>query len=173
MSAKRPVDEISGGTSETAAAALASPTAQPTDEQLDLLLPSEGFEVVPPPTTQPLSVTNPVKMSAADVDAFFIARLGPFDQAYDVMCKMQIDELEDLQADVAEWLNAVLKTGKFTAANVLRELSDGVDLCRLAEVIDGAEIEQRKADKKAGKNTAGKDSFRGYNSPGFGVGGVR
>jgi len=97
MSAKRPVDEISGGTSETAAAALASPTAQPTDEQLDLLLPSEGFEVVPPPTTQPLSVTNPVKMSAADVDAFFIARLGPFDQAYDVMCKMQIDELEDLQ----------------------------------------------------------------------------
>ena len=33
---------------------------------------------------------------ADQVDAFFGARLGPFDQAYDVMCKMSIDELEDL-----------------------------------------------------------------------------
>ena len=93
MATKRPAE----GTSETVAAALASADAvQPSDDQLDLLLPSEGYEVVPPPS-HPLTITNPTRMSAAEVDAFFIARVGPFDKAYDVMCKMQLEELEDLQ----------------------------------------------------------------------------
>eukprot|EP00325_Prymnesiales_sp_UTEX-LB-985_P022368 CAMPEP_0174732920 /NCGR_PEP_ID=MMETSP1094-20130205/60297_1 /TAXON_ID=156173 /ORGANISM="Chrysochromulina brevifilum, Strain UTEX LB 985" /LENGTH=120 /DNA_ID=CAMNT_0015935497 /DNA_START=162 /DNA_END=524 /DNA_ORIENTATION=+ len=89
---------MSGGTAETVAAALTSTnvTQLPTDEQLDLLLPSDGFEVVAPPSTTPVN-SDPLKMSAAEVDLFFIARVGPFDQAYDVMCKMQLDELEDLQ----------------------------------------------------------------------------
>lgn len=86
---------MSGGTSETVAAALASTAAaQPTDAQLDLVLPTDGFEVVKPPT-QPSK--TPLQMSAAEVDAFFAARLGPFDQAYDIMCKMDLDELEGLQ----------------------------------------------------------------------------
>mmetsp|Transcript_1676 Transcript_1676/g.3837 ORF Transcript_1676/g.3837 Transcript_1676/m.3837 type:complete len:130 (-) Transcript_1676:181-570(-) len=94
---KRSVDSISGGTAETVAAALASADEQqPTDEQLDLLLPTEGFEVIPPPSIQPAS-SDPLKLSAAEVDSFFIARVGPFAQAYDVMCKMQLDELESLQ----------------------------------------------------------------------------
>ena len=90
---KRPAADISGGTSEHVTAALASTAAASfTDDQLDLVLPTDGFEVVPPPTT-----TNPLQMSAAEVDAFFVARLGPFEAAYDVMCKMPLDELEDLQ----------------------------------------------------------------------------
>mmetsp|Transcript_70619 Transcript_70619/g.139973 ORF Transcript_70619/g.139973 Transcript_70619/m.139973 type:complete len:131 (-) Transcript_70619:391-783(-) len=95
---KRAVGFMSGGTAETVAAALTSTnvTQLPTDEQLDLLLPSDGFEVVAPPSTTPVN-SDPLKMSAAEVDLFFIARVGPFDQAYDVMCKMQLDELEDLQ----------------------------------------------------------------------------
>jgi len=88
---------VSGGTSEAVAAALASTAAvQPTDEQLDLVLPNDGFEVVQRPA-QPASSSNPLQMSAAKVDAFFIARLGTFDEAYDVMCKMPLEDLEDLQ----------------------------------------------------------------------------
>jgi hypothetical protein len=95
MSTKRTADAISGGTSETVDALLTSTAAaQPTDDQLDLVLPTEGFEVAAPPTQK---TTNPLQMSAAEVDAYFVARLGPFDQAYDAMCKMKLDELEDLQ----------------------------------------------------------------------------
>ena len=57
------------------------------------MLPTEGFEVI---ARQPAS-SDPVKMSAAEVDAFFIARVGPYEKAYDVMCKMKLDELEELQ----------------------------------------------------------------------------
>ena len=96
MSAKRSAESISGGNSETVAAALASTTAtQPTDEQLDLMLPTDGFEVVAPPPKA--SSSSPLQMSAAEVDAFFTSKLGNFDQAYDNMCKMPLEELEDIQ----------------------------------------------------------------------------
>ena len=93
---KRPSESISGGTSESVAAALASESDVPqlTDEQLDLVLPTEGFEVVAPPSSQ---AKEPIKMSADEVEAFFSARLGPADEAYDKMCKMDMGELEQLQ----------------------------------------------------------------------------
>ena len=54
-SSKRSATEISGGTSESVAQTLSSAdNTAVTDAQLDLLLPTEGFEVLakPPPTEQ-------------------------------------------------------------------------------------------------------------------------
>ena len=96
--AKRPADSVSGGTFDTVAAALASSDSDapaPTDEQLDLLLPSDGFQVLAlPASTQ---AKEPIQMTADEVHAFFTSRIGAPDEAYDAMCNMDLNDLEELQ----------------------------------------------------------------------------
>ena len=95
-------------TPEDVAAALAAQdgVSQPSNEQLDLLLPSEGFEILSPPPPSaaaappaaPPEPTSLLGMSANEIDAFFITKFGASEDAqFDAMCKTELDELERLQ----------------------------------------------------------------------------
>ena len=115
----------SGGGLKRSADALESHSTL-TDEQLDKLLPSDGFEIVAPPAGGGSGGTDsggsgggdngsgggggsgsgggnesspePVFMSAEQVHAYFVAAIGPPEEAFEKMRKMKIADLEDLQA---------------------------------------------------------------------------
>ena len=95
--AKRSSDAVDG------AAVLASNDAV-SDTQLDDILPKDGFEIVAPPSQQPPPQQqqpppqkSPTAMTAAEVEAYFVAQLGTREEAFDVMRTKSIDELEDIQ----------------------------------------------------------------------------
>lgn len=102
---KRSIDDIAGGAADsTVEDALKDNDATLTDEQLDALLPSDGFEVVVKPSGDEkqkllagVKVPNdPLKMTADEVEAFFVAVFGEGDP-FDKMYTLDIAELEDLQ----------------------------------------------------------------------------
>ena len=41
---------------------------------------------------------SPTEMTAAEAEAYFVSLLGPREEAFDVMCKKGIAELEGIQA---------------------------------------------------------------------------
>jgi hypothetical protein len=115
--AKRPIGDIAGGTAESVQAALGSDsTSTLTDEQLDLVLPSDGYSVLcaPGPTKTKRKTKSahgvlypgePQHLSADEVEAFFVRGdsnlFGGFgDRNGDTFLRMQemtIPMLEELQ----------------------------------------------------------------------------
>ena len=82
-----------------------------TDEQLDMLLPSDGYEVVAASAADRSNSStstdaqqhgtalpqDPLTFTVAQVEEYFVSRLGPAEDAFDRMRTMSIPELEDLQ----------------------------------------------------------------------------
>ena len=107
---KRGVADV--GTNDSVEAALASSSGPVTltNDELDLVLPSQGFDVLQPPASGPSVApraplvseleNNPElqrQLSPEDVHAFFACNIAPPDAAFDRMRSMNLDELETLQ----------------------------------------------------------------------------
>ena len=113
---KRTADEASGGTADAVRSALGSmEKMELTDEQLDLVLPMEGFEIVAPASGQQQPQSTPAitretvlqrqkDLSAQEVHAYFNSELGAFDSAFTQLQKMSIEEVEALQG-IAEQIS--------------------------------------------------------------------